>query len=144
MTPPPPAPAPATTTKAHHARAILAAQRDAEVDLTFPGADYRLTLKTYQPVATPIGKRVVGIIQARARRIDTVRTGGSYVEPIYGQPRRIQGEILDTDASARTITVHAGAAPFVCTVGPGQKTDAFKPGDFVALDVLEGTSFSQV
>lgn len=142
MTPSPPPSTPAA--KAHHARAILVAQREHEVDLTFPGADYRLTLKTYQPVSTPIGKRVVGIIQARARRIDSVRTGGSYVEPIYGQPRRIQGEVLDTDTSARTITVHAGAAPFVCTVGAGQKTDAFKPGDFVALDVLEGTSFSQV
>ena len=135
---------PPTATKAHHARAVLSAQREGEVELTFPGSDYRLSLRTYQPVSTPLGTRVVGISLARARRIDTVRTGGSYVEPVFGQPRRIQGEVLDTDASARTITVHAGAAPFVCAVGAGQKADAFSPGDYVALEVLEGTSFSQV
>ncbi len=131
-------------TKPHHARGVLAGQRDGEVELTFPNTDYRLTLRTYQPVSVPVGKRVVGIIQARARRVDVVHTGGSYVEPVLGRPLRIQGEVLDTDPSARTITVHAGAAPFVCNLGTRQKADHFRIGDYVALDVLEGTSFSQV
>lgn len=133
-----------TATKPHHARGILAEQRDSEIVLGVPNTDYRILLKTYQPISTPIGKRIVGIIRAQARRIDVVGTGGSYVEPVYGRPRRIQGEILEVDGSAQTITVHAGAAPIVCKIPPGQRSESFKIGDFVSFDVLEGASFSQV
>lgn len=133
-----------TATKVNHARGILAEQHDGEIVLTVPNTDYRILLKTYQPITTPIGKRITGIIRAQARRVDVVRTGGSYIDPVYGRPRRVQGEILEVDPSGQCIMVHAGAAPIVCKLSPQQRADAFKVGDYVSFDVLEGASFSQV
>jgi hypothetical protein len=133
-----------TATKAYHARGVLAEQREGEIVLTVPTTDYRIRLKTYQPISTPIGKRLVGIIRAQARRVDVVHTGGCYIEPVYGRPRRVQGEILEIDPSGQTITVHAGAAPIVCKLSSQQRVGSFKVGDFVSFDVLEGASFSQV
>lgn len=133
-----------TATNVHHARARLLDKSDAQVTLGFPETSYQVTLKTYQPVSTPIGKRVVGVIRVQGRRIDLVRTGGAYLEPVQGKPRRLQGEVLTIDTSGQTITVHVGAAPVVCKMPHGQRADSFKPGDFVAFDVLEGASFSAI
>lgn len=133
-----------TALKAYHARGVLAEHDDAEIVLTVPNTDYRIRLRTYQAPSTPVGKRITGIIRAQARRVDVVHTGGSFIEPVYGRPRRIQGEIVEIDASGSTITVHAGAAPIVAKLSQGQRADAFHVGDFVAFDVLEGASFSQV
>ena len=133
-----------TSTKAYHARGVLAEQREGEIVLAVPTTDYRILLKTYQPTTTAIGKRLVGIIRAQARRVDVVHTGGSYIEPVYGRPRRVQGEIFEIDPSGQSITVHAGAAPIVCKLSTSQRAESFKAGDFVSFDVLDGATFSQV
>lgn len=127
---------------ASHTRAILVAAGPDSVTLAIPGTDYRLTLAVYQTPTTQIGKRIIGTIHAKARRIDVVRTGGRYIEPIQGTPRRIQGQIVAADTGQNTVTVHA-AAPFVCKItDPRQRADQFKEGDFVAFDVSPGTSFT--
>ena len=88
------------------------------------------------------GKKARGVIRANARRIDVVTTGGRYIEPVQGTPRRIQGPIIDVDTGRNTVTIHA-AAPIVCKVtDPRQRADQFKPGDFVACDLIPGSSFT--
>lgn len=126
----------------HHARAILAESAEDRVVLTIPGTDYQIHLLVYQRPSTPIGKRIIGTIRAAARRVDVVRTGGRYVEPVYGRPRRIQGEIIAIDGADNSITVDAGM-PIVCKVGDArQRADQFKVGDFVSFDALPGSSFT--
>lgn len=122
------------------ARGVLEESAGASIVLRVPGTDYRLRLGVYKPVDTPVGKRLVGIVRASARRIDVVGTGGEYIEPIYGEPRRMQGSVLAVDAADQTITVKA-CVPVQVKVGAGQRAEQFAVGQMVAFDVLSGTSF---
>jgi hypothetical protein len=82
------------------------------------------------------------MIRARCRRIDVVGTGGRYVEPVYGRPRRVQGTVISTDASRNTVVVDA-AIPIHCTpTDPRQKATDFQTGQLVSFDVLEGATFA--
>ncbi|QYO64365.1 hypothetical protein [Leptolyngbya sp. 7M] len=85
--------------------------------------------------------RIIGIIRAKARRIDEVTTGGRYIEPVYGRPRRVQGTVVAIEPDA--VVVNAGM-PIHCTpTDPRQRPGDFKPGQFVSFDVLEGATFEQ-
>lgn len=124
-----------------HARGTLAEVHDDSIVLALLGTDYRLRLASQRPPAGALGQRIAGEIHAQARRVDIVRTGGRYIEPLMGRPRRVQGEIIAVDPHAQTVTVDA-AAPIICRLQSGQRTDQFKPGDFVSFDVLPGARFT--
>jgi hypothetical protein len=139
-------PAPTSRIDATLARGVLAqvlpatATRPAHVVLTFPNTSYEMHLVPSGDVRTPLGKRIIGTIRARARRIDVVESGGRYVEPVYGRPRRVQGSVLAVDSDA--VVVDAGV-PIRCTpTDPRQKPADFSPGQFVSFDVLDGAIFT--
>jgi hypothetical protein len=139
-------PAPTTKIDPSLARGTLteivpaAATRPGYIRIAFPNTSYDLHLQPAGPVQSPIGKRITGTIRARARRIDEVKTGGRYVEPVAGRPRRVQGSIIAIDGGA--IVVDAGV-PIHCTpTDPRQKAADFTPGQFVSFDVLDGASFT--
>ncbi|MEM9066224.1 MAG: hypothetical protein AAGB51_12120 [Planctomycetota bacterium] len=144
-------PAPTSEIPKHMCRGTFAehhpatATKPETVVLTFPNTDYRLELIPTEPMDLdefPVGKRIEGTIQAQARRIDVCNTGGRYVEPVYGRPRRVQGSIISVDAGAGTITVGAGV-PINCTLtAPGQKPADFKKADFVTFATLPGATFT--
>lgn len=124
-------------------------EKDAEkVVLTFTdGAtgqiqkpNHQMHLLTNTPVKTEPGKRILGTIRVEARRIDVCGTGGSFVEPVYGRPRRIQGNIIEIDPSNSCITVDAGM-PVVAKVDAGQKVSDFKVGDHITFAVKAGATF---
>ncbi|MDX2115755.1 MAG: hypothetical protein SFZ24_09105 [Planctomycetota bacterium] len=125
------------------ARGVLAEASSDRVVLTIPGTDYQLHLGVYQRPAAAVGKRLIGRINASARRVDVVNTGGRYIEPVYGRPRRVQGQVTAVHPGENSITVHAGA-PMVCKLtDPRQKAEQFKVGDFVSFDVLAGATFHE-
>src|SRR4051812_16921232 len=64
------------------------------IKVSFPNTSYELPLLPTGPINPPVGKKIIGTIHARARRIDETKTGGRFVEPVFGRPRRIQGTIL--------------------------------------------------
>ncbi len=130
-----------TAAAPHHARGVLDSQHDGQIVLAVPGTSYQIHLSVYQPVNTPAGKRLVGTIRGQARRIDVVRTGGRYIEPVMGRPRRIQGTVVAIDAAGQTLTVDAGV-PMVCKVDGIQRADQFAVGQLVALDLVPGTGFT--
>ncbi len=133
---------PTTTQPSHHARGVLAETSTERVTISFPGTDYRLHLAVYQPPNTAVGKRILGSIRTQARRVDVVHTGGRYIEPLEGTPRRIQGEIIAADTGDNTLTINAGI-PIICKLtDPRQRANQFKPGDLVAFDALPGASFT--
>jgi hypothetical protein len=139
-------PAPTSRIDPRLARGVLeetlepSATRPERLVLSFPNTSYRVHLIPQGKVQTPVGKRIIGTIHAKARRIDEVRTGGRYVEPVYGRPRRVQGRVIGTEAGA--VVVDAGV-PIHCTpTDPRQKAADFQPGQFVSFDVLDGATFT--
>jgi hypothetical protein len=132
---------PETAERQRRVRAVLAESTHDEVVLTFPGTSYQMHLRVLAPVNRPLGKRIEGMIQAQARRIDVVGTGGRYVEPVYGKPRRVQGSIVAVDAAKGTLTVDAGM-PIVCRTNGIQQASDFKVGDLVTFEVAPGAVFT--
>lgn len=131
------------------ARGVLVDERDGTIDLAVPGTDYRLALAVGSPLNARehdmLDRRIRGVIRAQARRIDVVVTGGRYVEPVYGRPRRVQGVIVGLDPNADTVTVQAhDALPIVCKTNGIQHATDFKVGQFVSFDVAPGATFSRV
>jgi len=113
---------------------------DRQVVLGLEDSEYRLHLALAKPLASPLPAEASGIIRVQARRVDVVRTGGRYIEPLIGRPRRVQGAIEAADAAANTITVAcAPGCCLVCTLGAGQRAADLALGALVSFD-LEGAA----
>lgn len=142
-------PSPTGTIDPTHARGTLleelpqTATKPERVVLGFPNTDYQLHLLPDGEVTGEVGKRIVGTIHARARRVDVCGTGGRYVEPVYGRPRRVQGAVLAIDESSNTLVVSAGMPIHCQLTDERQKAGEFEVGDVVTFDVLDGATFKQ-
>ncbi len=102
---------------------------------------YELHLVPAGEIKAGKGKRLVGTIAAQARRIDLVGTGGQFIEPVMGRPRRVQGTVIRAEGGA--VVVDAGI-PIHCTpADPRQTADQFAPGQLVSFDVLDGATFRE-
>lgn len=140
-------PAPTTKIDPKLARGVLeevhaeTATRPAFIVVSVPNTSYRLHLLPVGEVRAEVGKRVVGVIRAEAKRIDVVTTGGRYVEPVLGRPRRVQGVVVAVAGGA--VVVNAGV-PIHCTLTDDrQKASDFSAGQFVSFDVLRGAGFEE-
>jgi len=108
-------------------------------------APYRLHLIPTGPIATAVGKRIVGTVAVGARRIDRVDTGGRFIEPVWGAPQRVQGTVIGTDADhalGPVVIVNAGVPVHLIVFAPGQSPEAFGEGELVGCDVMEGATFT--
>jgi hypothetical protein len=121
-------------------RGRLAEVAEGMIVLAIPETSYRLHLVVDTPPKTPVGKPVIGRIHARAKRVDVVPSGGRYIEPVIGRPRRLQGWLAQMDRQAKTITVLCGA-PFTCTLEPRQSPGDFQVGQLVSFDIERGAKF---
>lgn len=141
-------PSPTTKIAPYLTRGILAANhaatatKPAYLVVEVPNTSYQLHLLPAAAVSTALGKRIVGVIRADARRVDNVKSGGRFVEPVFGRPRRVQGSVVATDASANTVTVNAGVPVVLKLTDARQRADQFAAGDFVSCDVLDGATFT--
>lgn len=134
---------PALARGIYNGLAPATAARNECIRLALLGTSYDLHLIPTAPISTPVGKRLVGSIRAKARRVDVVKSGGRYVEPVIGRPRRIQGSILAIDPERNTILIDA-SLPIHCELtDPRQRAEDFAPGQFVSLDALDGATFTQ-
>jgi hypothetical protein len=142
-------PAPTTTIDPSLARGTLRAFRPPHegkpgaVTLTFPNTSYESAFVAAGTVKATAGQRIVGTIRAEAQRVDIVKTGGRYIEPVYGPPRRIQGTVVTADNAANTLTINA-SVPFVCKLtDQRQRAMAFEPGQMVTCELRPGASFTE-
>ena len=119
------------------------ATRPAYLELGLYNSDYRLHLIPLNEITAKVGKRIVGVIRAEAKRVDIVRSGGKYVEPVMGRPRRVQGRVGEIDNARNTITVDANAVVVCRLTDHRQRASDFEPGQFVSFDVLSGATFEQ-
>jgi hypothetical protein len=106
-----------------------------------PNTSYEMHLIPTGEILAGIGKRLIGTIRAQARRIDIVETGGQYVEPVIGRPRRIQGTVIRVEAGS--VVVDAGVPIHCKPTDSRQAADQFKNGQFVSFDALDGATFTQ-
>ena len=94
-------------------------------------------------LAAPTELHVSGKITARAKRVDLLRSGGRFLDPTFGRPRRIQGRVVANDIKTNSITVFCGI-PITATLMTGQTAADFPVGSAVAFDVERGASFEPV
>jgi len=121
---------------------VLIQPGDSQITLGLVGTDYQLHLRVDHPV--PGGgqpdQRLVGTIHAQAKRVDVIRSGGRYIEPVYGQPRRLQGMVMAVDLIDQEIIVDC-ACRFVCRLMKGQSPGEIPIGALVSFDVESGARF---
>lgn len=110
------------------------------VVLGFANTNYRMRLTPTAPITTRVGKPITGTIHAKARRIDVVGTGGRFVEPVFGEPGRIQGRVVAIQGAE--VVVHAGMPIAATPTDPRQQAGDFRVGQFVSFDIDPGASFS--
>jgi len=120
---------PATATVAEH------------VVISVPDTSYQIHLIPTTPVTARAGHRVIGMIRVSARRIDEVQSGGRYLEPVFGRPRRVQGTVIAIESDA--VVVNAGVPVWVQPTDSRQSPSDFRVGQFVSFDALEGATFTQ-
>lgn len=142
-------PAPTTKIDPKLARGVLAGvteateTRPAAMTLAVPNTSYELHLIPVGAIRAAAGKRIIGTIRADAKRLDTVKTGGRFIEPVYGRPRRVQGSVVAIDTAANAVVVDA-SVPIHCRLtDQRQKAADFQPGQFVSCDVLDGAKFEE-
>jgi len=114
--------------------------------LAVPHTEYRLHLRPTVPageIDVPAGKRLRGVVQARALRIHPARGGGRFIEPVWGEPRIVAGKILAIDAREHRLLVDV-SVPMWVTAPPGQDLGALHEGELVNFYVESGTSFRPV
>lgn len=90
-----------------------------------------------------LGKRIIGTIKARARRVDVVQSGGRFIEPVAGRPRRVQGLVVAAEPSTNSIVVNAGVPVTLTLTDSRQRAEQFEAGAFVSCDVMDGATFSR-
>ena len=70
------------------------------------GTTYELELVSPDGYTGPLNRRFNCLIRAKARKVFTTNAGGSFVAPIFGRPRVIQGRVLYVEDGL--IVVRAG------------------------------------
>jgi hypothetical protein len=124
------------------ATGVLAEKTTEKLVLAVPGTDYRLHLVPAGTIDAGLNERVSGTIRAHARRVDVIKAGGRYIEPVFGRPRRVQGRIIGGDPHANTLTVLA-CVPVTAKLMPNQHAGRFAVGEMVSFDVEPGATFEQ-
>lgn len=122
------------------ARARFLGANDGRIILGVP-TDYRIHLAPTRPVDAPLGRLIRGIVRVRAKRIDVCQTGGGYIDPVYGEPRQVQGRILAVGEPTPNTLIVRAAIPMVVEVGAGQRASDFAKGDLITFGVDSGATF---
>jgi hypothetical protein len=128
------------------ARGVLESVSEDTLVLLLPGTDYRIELVPAVPAARlseHVGKRVRGVVNANALRIHPAAGGGRFIEPIYGMPRIVAGDVVSADEPAGRVVVRS-AIPMVLATLQGQDFSILTPGTLVNFYVQAGASFRPV
>lgn len=111
------------------------------ITLKVHNTSYELYLVPAGPTPREPGARLLGVIRVNSRRIDVVGTGGKFIDPVMGRPRRVQGVVIGHRDTA--LIVDAGGIALHCTpTDPRQQAQQFEKGQLVSCDVMDGATFS--
>ncbi len=133
---------PATSTTINEG--VLRAVSAEEITLAKSGTDYALDLLPVEAITKSAGDKIHGEIRVHSARIDVIETGGKYIEPVEGPPRRVAGRIIEIDTRANLVVVNAGPFVVVCTPNEHQKARQFQIDQLVTMGVKPGATFKAV
>jgi hypothetical protein len=126
------------------ARVRLLDQQADRLIVGLPTTNYQLHLTSTADLRVEIGKRVIGRIRCKAWKLDYVSAGGSFIEPILGRPRRVQGRVIGSLGSHNTLVVEVCGTPIVTELPDRWQADAIQIGTHVGVDVYDGATFHPV
>ncbi len=110
------------------------------------GTNYELHLRLQGVSAVAAGATVRGIIQVKGRKVWTVSSGGNFVTPITGEPRVIQGRVMQADAAR--LVVQAGMSVIVELPQEPTAYDLVNGpvavGTLVNITLLPGATFESI
>jgi hypothetical protein len=109
-----------------------------------PNSSYQVHLVATSPIDVQPGGRLIGVIAARARRIDVVKTGGKFLEPVFGRPRRVQGRVVAVDGTRNVVVVDTTVPVHITPADQRQKATDFEVGQMVGFDAYDGATFAPV
>lgn len=119
--------------------------RGTTITLGVPGTRYRLdlVLAGNPKIDAQEGRRIGGIVHARALKMHRATAGGIFIEPVEGHPRSVQGRVLATDSVHNKILAQV-VVPMWISVPQGQAAADFSTGDLLNFYVDSSTSFAVV
>ena len=126
------------------ARGMVTSAGEGTVVLAKPQTDYALELVVENGAALDVGSFARGEIRVRAAHMHRIKSGGRYIEPVAGPPRRVSGRVLEVDFHANVLVIDAGPFPVVCTPNGLQKATDFAPDQMVTMGVKPGATFVAV
>ena len=132
------------TTSVTISEGVVKATADGTITLAKPGTNYALELVALEHVSKGVGEKIRGEIRVQAARMDVIASGGKYIEPVAGPPRRVAGRIVEIDSRANLIMVDAGPFTVVCTPHPLQKASKFQVDQMVTMGVKPGAAFRSI
>jgi hypothetical protein len=133
---------PSSVPSAGHGRVVES--RDGVIVFKPRGTNYELHLEHDGEFAGPLDKPIIGTINVRARKVYTVPSGGTFIAPIVGTPRTIQGRVVDLQGdrlilqAGAVVTVTLPAESHAIELGSG----SIGVGALVNMVALPGASFS--
>ncbi len=117
--------------------------RDAgSVVLGLAGTNYQLHLAAPESIDAEVGKRTAGVIRGAVWKVDFVSKGGGYVEPLAGQPRRVQGRVIGALDGENAVVVEVCGCPFVGDLPDRWRANEIAAGTPIALDFADGATFT--
>jgi hypothetical protein len=130
-----------TATVNEMARGVVESVDSDRLVLAIPQTDYQLHLVPTSPITTPVGKRIKGVIHAKALRLFATQGGGKFIEPVIGEPRIVAGMVLAVDAPNRRVLVDV-AVPMWMTLDERQPKLEVSVGELVNCYVASGMTFT--
>ena len=127
-------------------RVVLEEIAGDKIVITVPGTNYKLQLAASGngvSVTAEPGKRIKGIIHAKALRMHSAKAGGKFIEPVWGEPRIVSGLVLAIDESKNRLLVDV-SLPMWVEVYEGQQAQQFAVGQMVNFYVQSAMEFEQV
>lgn len=109
--------------------------------LAIARTNYRLHLSIDAPPQTTIGRRIRGVITLPVWKVDRVSSGGAYIEPVIGRPRRVQGRVVQTIEGANQLVISTGSCRMLADLPDQYAAADYPPGTRIALDVYDGATF---
>lgn len=128
------------------ARLRLESVTDVKAVLGIPNSDYQLHLVPNVPASQLqpyVGKRVKGVIEARALRMHPADGGGIFIEPVIGTPRIVQGRAIAVDQAGNRLLMHLGVPVWV-TLHAGQTASDVALDRLLNFYVESGATFTPV
>lgn len=126
------------------ARGKIIAMQESAVVFSPANTNYELRLDARRSLGgLKIGVTIDALIRVSARKIWTVPSGGNFIEPIFGPPRKIQGRVryLDEDQ----MVLHCGVPILVSLPADPSAFDLVrglvKVGGLANVSVLPGGTF---